>query len=252
MDPKTQVGADLHAEMPVLCTLAIDMLRETKRAFIGQQLDSLDAAERLGRLLHERKNSLAQRLVHRFAGRSILLDADQHRLFVPMHLERVGEHVELLMHAIRTMVREGTPFTDRAHREVVGLVDGAIDLLVHTRDLLLTGNEVLRRHVIDAGRMLVARADDCAAYHQQRLIEGVCVTRASSIYLAMLDALKGVEWQAREVAQKLDHLTPADLRDVALALEASIAAGVFEAPAAPQGTQESTDRPRPSPVGWVP
>jgi Na+/phosphate symporter len=249
MEPQSH--ADLNAEMPALCSLAIDMLRHTKKAFQGQQPDSLDMADRLGRLLHDSEKSLTQRIVHRLGGRQFVLQADQQRLFVPMHIERVGDHIELLIRALRTMMREGTQFTDRARREVDELVNEAIVLLVDLRDLLLTGNEALRRHIVDRGRLLVARADDGAAFHQQRLIEGVCMPKASSVYLAMLDAIKGVEWHAREIAQKLEHPTAADLRDVANAFEVSGASPRQEI-GGPGGANEESPLPKVVPVGWVP
>jgi Na+/phosphate symporter len=250
MDPKPVPGADPRVEMPALCAVAIDMLRQTKKAFTGQQPEALDTAERLGRELHDSEKVLTEQIVRRIAGSRMVLEADHHRLFVPMHLERIGDHIELLMRALRTMLQEGTPFTDRARREVDELIDQATAMLVNLRDLLLTSNEALRQHVIDTGRLLVARADDVAGSHQRRLIEGVCVTRASSIYLAMLDAIKGVEWHAREIAQKLEHPTAADLRDVAAALKTSAATAVSGLAGA--DAVQAAAPARPSPVGWVP
>jgi Na+/phosphate symporter len=248
MEP--QAGAtDWRAEIVELGELAINMLRQARTAFSGQQVDSLDVADKLGRLLHTREKALAQRVVHRTAGGSFVLDADRPRLFVPLHLERGGEKVEELMRAVRTMVLEGLPFTDRARREVDELIEAATELLVNLRDLLLTGNQVLRRHVIESGRSLVARADDCAMYHQQRLIEGVCAPRSSSVYLAILDALKGVEWHAREIAQKLEHPTPDDLKEIGLALQTVMRAGV---PATPWRDATAGETSKPSPIGWVP
>jgi Na+/phosphate symporter len=240
---------DWRDEIVELCELAINMIQQARAAFSGQQVDSLDVADKLGRLLHAREKALAERLVHRTVGGGFMLDADRPRLFVPLHLERAGERVEELMRAVRTMVLEGTPFTDRARGEVADLIDAVTELLVNLRDLLLTGNQVLRRHVIASGQSLVGRADDCAMYHQQRLIEGVCVPRSSSLYLAILDALKGVEWHAREIAQKLGHPTPDDLREIGLAVQAAMSAGV----AASAGRDASVGAAaRPSPVGWVP
>jgi Na+/phosphate symporter len=243
MDSKAANVLDWRAEMVELCRLATTMLRQASTAFTGQQVDALDVADGLGRLLHQRERILTERVVHRTSATSFVLDADRQQLFIPMHLERAAERVEVLIRAVRTMLLEGTPFTDRARREVTELIDGASDLLVHLRDLLITGNPVLRRHVIEAGRALVARADDCATFHQQRLIEGVCASRASSVYLSILDALKGVEWHAREIAQKLEHPTPADLREIAALLEATVSA------AAPAETKPAD---RPTPVGWIP
>jgi phosphate:Na+ symporter len=248
MEP--QSGAtDWRGDMVEMCELAINMLRQASQAFSSQQVDSLDAADKLGRLLHAREKALAQRIVHRTAGSSFVLDSDRSRLFIPLHLERGGEKVEGLIRAVRTMVLEGVPFTDRARREVAELFAAASELVVNLRDVLLTGNQVLRRHVIDSGQSLVARADDCAMFHQQRLIEGVCAPRSSPVYLAILEALKGVEWHAREIAQKLEHPTADDLEEIGLALRTALPANAAATPASVEGVGVVA---RPSPVGWVP
>jgi Na+/phosphate symporter len=43
-------------------------------------------------------------------------------------------------------------------------------------------------------------AERFATKHEERLIEGVCVHRASAIYLDMLGAVKDLAWHARALA----------------------------------------------------
>lgn len=240
-------NADWRRETIALCTQAVEMLRHTRQGFASQQLDAIDAAERVGRLLHRDERTLTDRLVHPYPSARVVLEADRRRLFVPVHLDRIADHIDLLLRSLRTAVRDGVPFTDRARREIAELIDGATELLLDLRDLLMTHNKVLRQHVIDSGKALVARADDFAAFHEQRLIEGVCAPKASALYLAAIDALKGIEWHSREIAQKLGRLTPDDVRD----LDAVVAASEPGRPG-PRGESSGESRPFPAPVGWVP
>ncbi len=53
-------------------------------------------------------------------------------------------------------------------------------------------------------------AEDCMSllqtsflYHSLRLIEGLCIPFASSLYINMLDEIKNIGWHAREIATKL-------------------------------------------------
>jgi hypothetical protein len=46
-------------------------------------------------------------------------------------------------------------------------------------------------------------ANEYALFHEQRLIEGVWKPRASSLYLAMFDDLKWIEWHAWQIGEKL-------------------------------------------------
>jgi Na+/phosphate symporter len=130
------------------------------------------------------------------------LDPDQELFFVPMHLERIGDNSELLIRAIKTMIQEGIPFSERAMREINLLFEKAIELVECVQDVIITQNKVLTRHILEEGQRHEEMANEYALVHQQRLIEGVCMPKASSVYLAILDYLKGIEWHTRQIAQK--------------------------------------------------
>ena len=42
-----------------------------------------------------------------------------------------------------------------------------------------------------------------ATLHEERLIEGLCLPVASSLYINMLDSIKNIAWHAKEIATKL-------------------------------------------------
>jgi Na+/phosphate symporter len=178
----------------------VRMLRLVRDAFHRLHATPLEEATRVGRQVHRQEHALIDRMVKRGAGAN---GPEDEAVFVPMHLERIAENVELLAAATGRMVRDGILFTDRATREVGSLFDTALELLEGLRDALRTGNRTLVRYVLDAGRTCETRANEYARFHEQRLIEGVCIPRASSVYLAMLDHFRGVEWHARQIAEKL-------------------------------------------------
>ena len=125
-----------------------------------------------------------------------------------MHLERVGDNIEFLVRAIRMVVQEGIPFSERAIKEINALFEKAIELAECMRDAVATNNKVLTRHILEEGRKYTQMADEFALFHQERLIEGLCVPKSSSVYLAILDYLKGIESHIRQMAQKLSSGSP--------------------------------------------
>lgn len=189
-----------------MCQKTLEMLRLTGDAFRTQEAALLERIARLGREVHRQEKTLTAAMA---PGPAAAGGGARDYWFVPMHLERVGDNLEALVGAIRTMRDEGVPFTDRAVRELSGLFERAGELLECVRDAMITGNRVLIRYVTDRGTQFAQLADDYALAHQQRLIEGVCMPRASSVYLAMLDYLKGVESHTRQIAQKLAVDRPA-------------------------------------------
>lgn len=120
-----------------------------------------------------------------------------------MHIERVVSDIDALIRTLREMLRDGIPFSERAMREINLLFDKALELLECMRDAIGTGNKILIRHIRDEGRKFERLINEFGLFHQERLVEGLCLPKASSLYLAILDSLKGIESHARGIVQKL-------------------------------------------------
>lgn len=172
----------------------LEMLALAWASFRRHDPGALAKAETLARDVHQREKELTQRLV-------AASDAEAVR-FVPAHLERVGDAVEGLIRCIRTMEREGTVFTERGVREVNALFERTTELLECARDVVRTGNRVLARHLATEGPRFHALADDHARAHEERLIQGVCMPRASSAYLAILDYLREIVRHVQRIAER--------------------------------------------------
>jgi Na+/phosphate symporter len=177
----------------------IEMLALTWQSFQRHDPRALEKAAVLGRDIHQREKELTEHLV---ASRQ---EGDGLR-FIPGHLERIGDAAEGLIRCLRSMEAEGTVFTDRGMREVHELWTKALELLECARDLTFTGNHVLARHVELESLHFHDRASEFARAHEERLIEGVCMARASSAYLAILDYLREVTRHARRIASRMKPL----------------------------------------------
>ncbi len=175
---------------------AIEMLGLAWTAFRRQEAAGLELAAALGRAVHKQEKELTEQLLG--------CGAEPEGLrFVPAHLERIGDAIEGLIRCQRAMQTEGTAFTERGTREIGQLFERAHELLECARDLTLTGNRVLARHVEIESLRFHDLATDFARAHEERLVEGVCMPRASSTYLAMLDYLREVTRHARRVAGRV-------------------------------------------------
>lgn len=201
-----------RAEVVAMADEIVQMLGHVRQGFGHLDRQLVEQASRIGRQVHRQEQGLLGRLAAgSAAARAQGAPVEEDVVFVPMHLERIAENVERLGAATAKVVREGTLFTDRAVREVSGLIGLAIEILEGVRDALGTGNLVLVRFVLEAGRSCETRANEYAHFHEKRLIEGVCQPRASSVYLMMLDDIRGIEWHARQIADKLQRLSSSEV-----------------------------------------
>lgn len=199
---------ELRDQIHEMCRMAAEMLRTTWEAFRKQDAGPLTRADHLGKEIHQREKHLTASIA---GSRPIMpetLAEGQHLFFAPAHLERIGDNVENLVRCVRTLVQEGMPFSERANKEINTLFERAIELLGAVADIVLTRNRVLVRHVLEQGERYQALASEYALAHQDRLIEGVCMARHSSLYLAILDYLKDIERHARQIAEKVSAGAP--------------------------------------------
>lgn len=190
-----------------LADQTIAMLKMAREAFLKQRHSLVPHILALGQEVHRAEKRLTVGLVPASADGGTQLDTE--KFFVPMHLERIGDHVEAFARAVERQAQEGVLFTDRAVHEIDRLLEKALELLEATRDILRTGNRTLVHHVLTDGPCFQATASEFASFHQERLIQGLCRPRASSIYLAMIDYVRGIERHQRDIVQKVSGHMPA-------------------------------------------
>ncbi|MBI2529288.1 MAG: hypothetical protein HYV93_25290 [Candidatus Rokubacteria bacterium] len=175
---------------------AVEMLARARAGFNRHDVAGLETAAALGRSIHKREKELTQEFL-------AAPPEPEPLRFVPGHLERMGDAIEGVLRCVRTIEAEGMVFTDRGVREINQLFDRAAELVECARDLTRTGNPVLGRHVEIESLRFQDIASDSARAHEERLIEGVCMPRASSAYLAILDYLREVARHARHIAARV-------------------------------------------------
>jgi len=175
---------------------AVEMLSLTRASFRRYDAAQVDVAMALGRAIHKQERELTERLL------AAPPEIDGVR-FVPSHLERISDAAQGLLRCLRTRETERMVFTEGGTREIEQLFDRATELLECARDLALTRNRVLARHVEIESMRFHDLASGFARAHEARLVEGVCMPEASSAYLAMVDDLREVTRHARRIAARI-------------------------------------------------
>ena len=122
---------------------------------------------------------------------------------VPSHLLRIAENIEKLAGLIDKKIKDGILFSDRAVTEITFLLQRLVDIIKPTSDMILARNIMLGKYVQESEKGIVKRAMEYSTLHEERLIEGLCLPAASSIYINMLDAIKNIAWHAKEISAVL-------------------------------------------------
>jgi hypothetical protein len=122
---------------------------------------------------------------------------------VPGHLLRIAENVGKLAEIIERKVKGGILFSERAVTEINFLIQRLVDITRPMSDIILARNHYLSQYVQESESNLERLAVEYTTSHEERLIEGLCLPVSSSLYIGMLDAIKGIAWHAKEIAAKL-------------------------------------------------
>ena len=122
---------------------------------------------------------------------------------IPGHLFRIGENVEKLAELIDKKNRDTILFSDKAIMETTFLLQRMTEILQATAAMILARNKFLSMYVHESQAGVERRAAEYATLHEERLIQGVCLPVASSLYINMLDAIKSIAWHAKEITTKL-------------------------------------------------
>jgi Na+/phosphate symporter len=195
-----ETSKNLEEEIRIMCDWTKEMLEATWDGFRRHNREKLNQAEKIGREIHQKEKELTHLIIIRLSAGD---ESVKGLSFLPRHLERIGDNVELLIRCIRTMTHEGTLFSERAIREINTLFNKAIELLECVRDAIRTKNKVLIRYVKEEGEKFHEMIDEYALAHQERLIDGTCISKSSSVYLAILDYLADIERHTRQMADKI-------------------------------------------------
>ncbi len=193
-----------------MCTQASEMLRLTRDAFLQPAPPALDRVSALGRELHLREKRLTDQVAMQLREYPWSLGTAEHLAFLPAALERIGDSVEALARCTQTIHREGIPFSEPAMAEVMGLFNRAVALVDRLAAVIRSGDRAGLALIREDGHQFQIFSDQAALGHQERLLRGTCVARASSLFLAMLDYFREIERYSRRMSLDLEKaLTPA-------------------------------------------
>ena len=194
---------DIDKEILKMFDLAKEMFVFTWEGFKKLDEERLREAQKIGKELHEKEKVLTHSIMTKYSrGENLSDEITIGR--IPSHLERIGDNIELLLRCGGSIIQDGVCFSDRAISEINTLFDKAIEILQFAGDALMTNDKEKLLKVREEGRKFQEIIGEYSLTHYDRLIEGVCMPKASSLYLAMLDYLSGIEKHIRNIVERME------------------------------------------------
>lgn len=184
---------------------SLDCLREGARSGVRAHLDR---AEAMALRIHLSEQSMA-----RLTGHSEETDASLY-VSIPGHIGRISGYLQVIASALKVKHRDDVLFSEKAMdevdllfaqlRELMELALAAVSGISGISAVSgIIGNQAgSAADVARAASGIETSAGKFLGLHEERLLEGLCLPKASSIYLEMVDGFKAISWHLREIALK--------------------------------------------------
>jgi Na+/phosphate symporter len=124
-------------------------------------------------------------------------------LVVLPHLQRVALALDNLVDKMESKVEANVLFSQKALDEIKQLMVAVGTEFTDVKDYCMTKNPGLKEQVRTDMEKVMKMIDDFETIHQNRLITGICMPRASYLYIDMTDSLKRM---AKELAAFADKV----------------------------------------------
>ena len=117
-------------------------------------------------------------------------EQEQRYVLLIVPFQTVALAMENLMEKMEIKVDAKILFSEKALKEINALFAVIEAQLKDTKDYVLTANPHLKAAVHQSMEDIQRMADEYAVIHQDRLIAGVCMPKASYLYIDITDSLK--------------------------------------------------------------
>ena len=164
---------------------------------------SVQEAEKVKKEVQKSSSELADFLISKCAQGEKGSEWAKPFLSMSSSFDRMSYNIEGIVDRLKRTVQEDIPFSDRAITETTHIFQEVIGLMKNLPDLILTQNRMLFHHIEEKEKAVFKDADAYAEEHERRLIEGVCMLKASPVYLGILESLKAITRHVVDLSEKI-------------------------------------------------
>jgi Na+/phosphate symporter len=178
---------------------AMPILESIKHGFIIQNEAVLTEAETKFIRVLTSNLPFAEKLVKKIPKD----DIEKKFLRLLPHLQLIAMVARNLINTKKKKIASDVLFSDKALHEIIDIYTLMQAQWVDTRDFILTKNPDLKVDIKTAMEKIYKMADECVLEHEYRLITGLCMPKASYLYLIIVDSIKRISGELTSLSEKL-------------------------------------------------
>lgn len=196
----------LEEGLLIMCNKLIEMAELSHKNLILFDKTKFERCDILGKEVHQEEKGLTGDLV---CNPSTTGDVLRTLVLFPGRLERTGDLLESIANVSAIKNRDGIPFSDKAQAELAQLFGLFTSELKNFKELLRTLHKPLLDEILSQSNEVAKMTVDFALAHEERLVDGLCSPKASSLYLDILDSVKNSNQHIREMCEGIKKISSA-------------------------------------------
>ena len=129
--------------------------------------------------------------------------ADRRFLYLLVPLQRIALAVRSLIASKKLKFLRDVIFNEKVIAEVAKLLSVMKTQFRDTGDLIITKNPTLKENIKSGMERIVGLADEYALTHEERLHAGLYTSRASYVYLDVIDSIKRIALELVSFSERI-------------------------------------------------
>jgi Na+/phosphate symporter len=175
------------------------ILEDMKKGFFTQNNTILKESEKRFREILKSALPFAEKLIEEKEKDEV--EKRYINLVLPVQMTALA--LENLIKKMHIKVESHILFSEKALNEIKELFAVMESLFIDTKDYILTQNPHLKNNIKSGKEKIIRMANEYALVHEQRLITGVCMPKASYLYIDITDSLKRIARGLFDFAEKV-------------------------------------------------
>jgi Na+/phosphate symporter len=178
---------------------ALPIMKDARKGFVTENAALIKESISKFRELLKTRGSTAESIVRK----EDKTEEEKRYITMIIPLQAAAVAIENVMEKMAIKVEAKIPFTEKALKEIDSLLILVYAQLTDAKDYVVTGNTHLKENVRKNMEEIRRLASDYDLVHQDRLIAGVCMPKASYLYIDITDSLKRAARSLAEFCEKL-------------------------------------------------
>ncbi len=129
--------------------------------------------------------------------------ADEKFISLLVPLQEIALAVRNLISKKKAILQRRVIFSVKAIMEITELFNAMKQQFTDTKDYIFTKNPTLKENIKSGKDKIIKMADEFDMMHQERLIAGICGTKASYLYVSLIGSFKTVAKELVRFSEKI-------------------------------------------------